>query len=631
MRLKHSMFRSGALAMLAMAGFWASLSQPLMAQRRPAAELLPEETYLYIRAADISEFMEKSRDTAMGRMMEDPEIAPLMQNLYGMAADEFEQLREQVGLSLDEVMQIPQGEVCFALIRNKDGEQPFAPVFLMDVGQSEDLARTLVGSGEAAAAEGGVTPEEEDIDGTVVKVVNANNPDERVVYFFRDGTFGVTNDVAIAEQILARWNFEPTNRDKVFSNNRKFVAIMNRCRGSADARPDMTFYFDPYGIFQATQEGVSGAVATAFAKSIGVDGFSAVGGSYIMNVDNFEGVMHLHLLLASPRQGVIKMLAMRDADLGAQEFIPNSIVTYMTVNWDIDTSYSAFEEIYNTVSQSETALDDAITNNINENIGVDLKADIIENMTGRITYSTYIVPPSRLNSQATLLALEVEDEEKAKETLATIFETIDMPEGVEELTYEGVDITKFPSGRRRRMIEAQFEVEDNTDDNGRPRIEQREQENEQEDPFESGRLREPEPCVAVYKNHFLFSDSLEALKEYIACGEGKRDRLSEDPSYMETMETITSQLGDGKAGALIYQRPEALLENFYDLAVDQENRATLREAGQDNRQLERLNEILDETPLPPFDVFKKYFSAAGGVFSDDSTGIHYFTFQRKLE
>lgn len=620
--------------MLAAAGIWSMVSEPAFAQRRPAAELLPEETYVYIRAADIREFMAKSEDTAMARMMADPEIAPLMQNLYGMAADEFEQLRDRVGLSLDEVLQIPQGEICFALVRNPDGDQPLAPVLLMDVGQSEDLARTLIGNGEAAAAEGGVVPEEEDIDGTIIKVMNANDPDERAVYFFRDGTFGVTNDVAIAEQLLARWTYAPTNRDKVFSNNRKFVAIMNRCRGSADARPDMTFFVDPYGIFQATQSGVSGAVATAFAKSLGVDGFSAVGGSYILGVDNFEAVVHVHLLLASPRQGIVKMLAMRDADLMAQEFIPNSIVTYMTVNWDVDTSWSAFEEIYNTVSQSETALEDAIESNINENLGIDLRQDFIENMTGRITYSTWIVPPSRFNSQATILAIEVEDEEGAKEMLSTIFDTIDMPEGVEEISYEGVDITKFPSGRRRRVIEAQFEVEDNSDDNGRPRgtprLQNREEEIDQ-DPFESGRLREPEPSIAVYKNHILFSDSLDAMKEFIACGEGRRDRLSDNPSYMETMDTIKSQLGDGRAGALIYQQPEALLENFYDLAVNQENRGMLREAGQNNRQLQRLDEILNETPLPEFDVFKKYFTAAGGVFSDDSTGIHYFTFQRRLE
>ncbi|MCA9104519.1 MAG: hypothetical protein KDA83_03765 [Planctomycetales bacterium] len=619
-RLRGSLI-AGLAAVTLVLGWAGSAS----AQRRPAAEILPDDTYLYIRAANVREFMEKSRDTAFGRMMADPEIAPLMENLYGMAADEFEQVRDQVGLSLDELFEIPQGEFCFAVVRNRDGDQPLAPVFLLDVGNSIDLAERLVGNGEAALFEQGVEPEEEDIDGTFVKVINGGNPDDRVVYFFRDGTFGVTNDLAVAEQLLARWDLQPTNRDKVFSNNRKFVAIMNRCRGTADARPDMTFFFDPYGMFQATQEGVSGAVATAFAKSIGVDGFSAVGGAYTVNVGEFEAIMHLHLLLASPRQGVVKMIAMRDGDLMAQDFIPADAVTFMTLNWDVDTTWDAFEEIFNKVSQSDTALDDTIETNINRRLGVDFKEDVIGNLTGRLTYSTWLVPPSRLNSQAIVFGAEVVDEEAAKETIAAIFEEVGLPENVEQVRYEGVEITKFPSpGNRRRF---RVEVGPNGERTTRP-LEEGE---EPEDPFETGRLRRPEPCMAIYHNHILFSDSFDALKEYIACGEGRRDRLTDDPRYQETMDDIKRLMGDGTAGMMIYQQPEAILENFYNLAVDQENRNSLRQAGENNRQLRRLDEVLNETPLPPFDVFKKYFSANGGVFSDDSTGIHYFTYQRRLD
>lgn len=593
------------------------------AQRRPAAELLPEKTVAYVRIPDVREMMQKMQDTSMGRMMADPEVSPLVDSLYSMATDEFEQVRDRVGLSLDELMSLPQGELCAALIETKGEEVPFAWVILLDVGSSADLADKLIGNGELAAGENGVIPDEEDVNGVTLKTINGNNPDERVIYFRRDTTYGFCNNPDVVREILARWNTAPTVRDKVFSNNRKFVTIMNRCRGTAENRPDMTFFIDPYGIFNATQEGVGGAVATAFAKSIGIDGLLGIGGSYLLDVDGFEAASHLHILTASPRSGVIKMMAMQDGDIEPQDFVPADIVTYMTVNWDVDTTYTTFEELYNTVSQSETALQDAIENNLNENLGVDFKAEILDNLAGRGTYLTWIVPPSRINSQATLLALELKDGAAAEETLAKMFETIEMPEGMKEFEYEGVTIHQFPGGGRRRNISV--EVESSDDDNGgQPRaIPEPEQE---EDPFESGQLRRPEPCIAIYENQLLITDAVDLMKEAIATGKGRRDRLSADPKFARNFDEIVRMLGGSRAGMIAYSKPDAILKNFYDLAQDDRNRERLRTAGEENRIAKRFDEMLTETPLPAFETLQRYIGSGGGVMTVDETGFHYFSF-----
>jgi len=612
---------------LTLVGSWAAMVNPAAAQRRPAAEILPEETLIYFRIADMKEFLEIAGDSSMGRMMSDPEVAPLVDNLWGMATDEFEQVRDQVGLSLDELAQLPQGEVCFALVRNKNaGDLPFSPVLLIDVGDSADLAEVLQGKGEAMLEERGTNREEEDYDGTQLKIINPNFPDERMVYFVRDNTYGFTNDPEIAKSILTRWNVAPNNRDDVFSNNRKFVTIMNRCRGTSDARPDMTFFIDPYGIFQATQTGVQGAVVLALSKSLGFDGFLGIGGSVITGVEGYESISHMHVLLANPRAGAVKMLAMQDGPIEPPSFVPADAINYITVNWDVESTYETFEELYNKTSQSETALADAVAQ-LDERLGVSLREDIIGNLTGRLHYIQWSVPPSRLNSQATIFAFEVKDSEAAEETIAKTIETREMTDRMTEDRHEGATIRIFPTGGRGNRVRVGVGSDGVTREF--ERIEDEEPAQEEEDPFERQNLRRPTPCMVVYDNHLIISDSIEAVKELLSTGAGRKDSLASNPEFQEMMQEIERQIGGPQAGAMIFSDPEKALKNFYDLAQDGRNRDRLREAGGENRFARRLDEILEETPLPPFEVLAKYMTAGGGVMTNDETGFHYFTFQRR--
>src|SRR4029453_18639146 len=53
------------------------------AERPVAPKLLPENTLAMIRVADAQELNTKFRDTALGRMLQDEKIAPLVSQLYG--------------------------------------------------------------------------------------------------------------------------------------------------------------------------------------------------------------------------------------------------------------------------------------------------------------------------------------------------------------------------------------------------------------------------------------------------------------------------------------------------------------------------------------------------------------------
>ncbi len=598
------------VALLLVVGVVFAWSGTAAAQRRPAPELLPDETVVYIRIPDIQDFATKWQETGIGQMLRDEEVQPFAETMYDFAAEEFEQLRDQIGLSLDEVMELPQGELCFALVETKDSDVPLSAILLVDVGESVDLAKVAEEAGEAFLLDQGVEQELEDVGETSLKVINANNPEERLVYFERDGTYGISNNPELVKEVLLRWNLKPTNRDKVFSNNRKFVTIMNRCRGTSDARPDIVYFVDPIGIFQATQSGAGGAIAMAFARSIGVTGLLGVGGSVMMDVEDFDSMAHMHVYLASPREGVMKMMAMKSGEIAPPSFVPADAVTYMTLNWDIPKTFDAFEELYNKINQNDSeALSLAIEDNINENIGVDFVEDILGNMAGRLVYMTYMVPPARINSQSTLVGLQLVDPDAAQETMETMFEQENWPE-LKEKKVRGVTIYQLPGpGARRRQ-----------------RQNQEEDEFDGRDPFESGNLRRPEPGFAFIDDYLVISDSMETIEHAIQTSDGRFDGLETEEEFGGILEEVERQIGSARAGMLLYSRPHEVLRNFYDLGSDKENRQRLRDAGENQPFLGRLSDRIDGAEIPSFEALEKYMSSAGGVMTADESGFHYFTF-----
>src|SRR5262249_48193347 len=87
------------------------------ADRPSAMKLFPEETRVFIRMANAHDFGEKMQQTSMGRMMQDPQMKPFVEHVYGKAAELYAKEGEgRLGISWDDLKKLPQGEVAFGVV-----------------------------------------------------------------------------------------------------------------------------------------------------------------------------------------------------------------------------------------------------------------------------------------------------------------------------------------------------------------------------------------------------------------------------------------------------------------------------------------------------------------------------------
>ena len=606
--LASSLFRRTALPVALFLAVNLSLAGGLArADHPPAPELLPDFTLAMVRIADTQQMLEKFRETAMGKMSQDQQIKPLLSQVYTAAQDAWKQIEDQVGVPLDKILKVPQGEICLAVIPMEDG--PPGVLALLDTRDQSATARTLLARGEQLLLDNGGSKATETIEGLEVTIYTT--PDGvNIGMFEKDGTFVLTTQKVFIGWLLKAWAGKPEG--KTLSQNEKFISIMNRCGGAGENRPHVTWYVDPVETARRLLRGTPGAFGLALFPVLGIDGIKGVGGSVIFAPGEFDGVQHMHLLLDNPRAGVVDLLQMQGGDTTPENWIPGDVVSYMTLHWDFATTFDKGAKLFNSM-QGEDALQNAIRTRTAERLGIDLEKEVLPLLEGRVTIANWIEKPIRINSQTNIIGIKVKDPQAAQKLLDKVVEKY--IEQFQRKSFGGVNywMAQLPQGgpfvRARR----------NRDEEDRPPLE------EEQRPS----LRQPEGCLCILGDYLVLCDSSAALHQCILTRSDPKTSLASELDYKLIAAKIKRQQGGETAGMVQFSRPEEGMRFLYDLALGDDARRFLDNQREENPFFRDVDQALKDNPLPPFSVFAKYLAPSGGMVVSDETGIHYMTFTLK--
>ena len=611
---RNARFTLGRGLLLAAVGSLLSVGSAIaQTETRPKTEdLLPETTVLYVQIENVRDMLEKMTDSNIGRLMADEQISPMISDAYQDGLDLYANVEDAVGLSLEEIQSLPSGELCFALVAPK--RQDPAPVFLVDMDpENEAVAKAYERFKEFAEEEAGMLIEEEETEEIVFERVDAQ--DGPIFMFRRNGTLVGSSNEQVLKDIWERWNDRPVEKIRSLSENRKFVTIMNRCRGTKETPPEMRAFVDPIELAKSATRGNFGVQAALnFLPILGLDGLLGVGGSVLFQEQEFETVFHGHLLLANPRKGVFEMLALKPAEYQPQSWVPYDTVNYMTTSWDVPTMYAELEKIVDAFA-GELQFQEAVQTRINDELGIDLQTDVIDQLTGRITYVQWIVEPARVNSVTNIFCLEVADPEKAEEMMGVFVDRIREDAGedaIEEDDYQGQLYWKQSDAsvgdradRRARRNE----------ERGGPAME----------------IRVTQPCILLLNDQLIICDSVEAMKRIVDTDRGDEPAMIEDEQFAYITRKMTRMLGTDMPAALFFSRPAESIKMWLEIAKSENTVEMIQEAALDNPILSRLMERGMDNPLPDFEQIRQYFPPQGSFITDDETGYHILAFSIKSE
>ncbi len=383
---------------------------PAYAANPPAvSHILPDKTAVFASVADAPDMARRFQTTALGRMSQDPQLRPLVNQLYGSAAEFIDGLKDTIGASLPDLLSIPQGEVAFAIVPVEEG--PPAMLLFVDTGSKIGVARALLKQLSELAAGDGARQSQEVVSGTTVMKITRRETDAdatTAAWFDRDGMIVAGTNADVVKQVLQNWTSRATD---TLSANAKFAKIYDRCRREKNEQPQLFFYADPVALFrnQAGQQDLAVNMVLMMATRLGVDGIQAVGGSLAMDCGTLDDVMQIHLLLDNPRNGILEPINMEPGDTTPEPWVPGDAASYMTFHWRLAASYKSIATLYDSIRMSDGAFDALAADRITQWTGVDFVKELLPTLDNRVTYMTWMEHPITPQSQVQLFALKLRD------------------------------------------------------------------------------------------------------------------------------------------------------------------------------------------------------------------------------
>jgi hypothetical protein len=587
------------------------------AERPSAPRLLPEKTLGYVRIENVMEMRESVGNSGVGRMMQDENLKPLVGDMYLIGEQLFQEASQFLGVSLDQLLSIPQGEVAFAVVpivtedpKEEDGPKDNSPdairariearrnrspvgvVGLIDTAENAGYMRSIVQNVEKQATQGGVKRTVKTVSGTDVvsySRTSGNGPQFSIAE--RNGVFVIGVGPNLVDDVLRRWDGD--SKDSSLAQNTDFGNVMSHCVGAEDTRPQVTFYADPYHLVEMLVKANGGAAGLVWPilENLQIDKIKGIGGSsFAGDTDDFESIMHIHVLLESPRDGLFAVVRPGEGTTTPENWVPADVVSYTTLRWDLLKTYEGIGRIVGRF-QSADAMERFVEQPFKQRTEIDLRADVLEELTGRVGIIRWNEPPMRLNSGTQIWALETKDIAKAEETMEKLASAFN--NALKKDSYAGTTIYIGGGPQRGNFPE---------------------------------NLRRPEPAVAIIGNYIVGSDSRKAIEHLIQTQNGVGAKLVDSPDYSLIAGEISGKLDAEKPFLFGYLRSEEVFRQIYDLAKDPKNREFMKSAAETNPQVGLLLSTLEKHDLPAFSAFSKYFAPSGSFAYDDPTGLHYAIF-----
>lgn len=549
--------------------------------------ILPRDTFVYISMPSVEGMKDAFTKSSAGRLWADPAFDEFKAEIEGALSSEMEEafsrVQETMGLTIEELLAIPTGEVTLAI--SKAPPNKLGAVVFFDYGSHESEVSALL---EKAATALQSVPNLESAnvehDGTELVMFKNTGRSAKSTplakefgWFLKDERLVISNSSAVLKLTLDNWDGAS---EKTLASNEVFAYIMDRCQ-SEEGKSMMTTYVDPIGLFtQLVQTGSLGeaglgaGVALGVLPTLGANQLKAIGSVGEMGGDGFEAVTRSFIYTEQPPQGAMQIFQLAAVDRTPPSWVKEGAIAWVSTSWKVDEAYTAVETLVD-MFQGAGSFEQIIDRISEQGPEVHIKNDVIDQLDGRM--NVVVAPGDREAGAATddvLLSFGVKDNEKFADLLNKLVSQPGFPGEVREL--EGATIYEIDQGPGARF------------------------------------------AFTVSNNQLLIGVGGVQLEQAVRNDDDLRP-LSESEEFKKVAEHY-------EEGALLvaFSRPAESYRRLYEMLRS-------GEAANSFPGIDEVISRIDFGKLPPFEVVEKYMAPTGGYWIGDENGVFMEQFSLSIE
>jgi len=548
-------------------------------------QILPKDTYFYMSMPSVEEFKAAFKGSSAGRLFDDPaleEFKAEVKNALGSELDDsLSKVQDAVGLTVEELMEIPTGEVAIAFSK---ASSKMGLIVFVDYGTHESEVRSLLEKAEVELKKS------DDLDASMVEhdgteltmyTVTSNIAKQTPLlkefgWFMKDERLVISSSSALLKMTLDNW---AGDSEKTLTHNSVYTYIMEKCESTPGAGL-MTTYVDPIGLFTALVQtgslgpnGAAAGMAIGFLPTLGLNQLKGMGSSGEMGAGEFEGVSRSFLYCEQPPQAVMQVFQLDTVDVKPPSWVKETASAWMATKWKVGEAYTAIETLFD-MFQGAGAFESTIDSFSDQGPGIHIKKDLIDQLDGNIHF---VSSPGDRTSNAVsddmLIAVGVKDNQKFADLL------------------NKVTAEKFPGETRELNGATVYEIEPG----GGQKI-----------------------SFTVANSQLLIAIGGSQLEQVLRNDSDVRPLADSDD-----FKAVSEHFPEG-ALAVTFSRPAEQYRRLYDMLRD-------GDAAENFPGMEDLFAKIDFSKLPSFEVIAKYLAPAGGYWVGDENGVFMEQFSLKAE
>jgi hypothetical protein len=337
--------RLALAAWLGLAGM-SALSAPCRAA--DPEKTLPSTTVFFAKAKNVSQLRDAFWKTAYGQLLADPAMKDFEAEVLEKLDEASKVLKDKVGVTLKELVTLPEGTVSFAVVSKAEGKIPVAVLIQADAGKnaekmSEVMAKAMKIAKEEAKDNAKVSTEKfKDLE---LHTIGSGKENEPAMVWTRIGTvFHIASDIDALKDLISHAD----GRDDSLAKNVSFATIQKKIGDG-----QIVWFLD---VSQVIKLGLKAAAANAngggpqpeaILQILGINGLKAIGGTVAIDSGGYDTLTKTFILAPAPSQGLLKIFSMPKTNLKPEPWVPDSVASYQTISWDLDAAFTAINDLAN--------------------------------------------------------------------------------------------------------------------------------------------------------------------------------------------------------------------------------------------------------------------------------------------
>jgi hypothetical protein len=593
-------FRLALTGCLLLSGI--SIAAPLTRAAAPPENVLPDSTVLFVKINNAANLRESFLQSQFGQLWNDSALKPWRESIAEKLDDSSKTIKETLGLSIRELIELPQGTVSMGIIARDDAKVPAALVLSMDVGKNSEQTASALTKATKVAEEKGAKVETQDFKGLTIHVLHMvekkddkdkkdDKPQPPLVWTQNKSVFTITTDVDELKKLIE--NAE--GRTESLASTESYSQAVKKFGGE----PQVLWFVDVSRFLKIfTQAAAANDKNPGAAQQVetmlqisGINGLKALAGSVVLNSGNFDSLTKTVFLAPAPVQGVLKAFKMPKVALRPEPWVPASVSSYQTVSWDLDAAFLAINDIANMFQPGILNVLEQQLVGPNGGEPISFQKDIFGPLGNRITMITDYKKPIKEDSQRTLIAVALSDSKAFERTFTKLIGLLGGEPKKRE--FQGTTIYDFEM----------------------PNLGNAPGNNAVRGPM----------SLTVAKDMFFISSEATLLEQVLR---GGGPNLNDSAVFQEVVKELPSQ-----SSSMSFTRPDEQARISYDLIKNgQFSKAVRSAAAGAGPDLSKLADLIDQDKdkLPDFSVFAKYLSQGGGygIADDDGMVLTGFTLRK---